>query len=256
MRTVRRTLSGLIVPVALLSAWQIAGANQMLPEYLPPPVRIGLAFIEFAQSGELLRQSSISLMRAVVGFLIGATAGVVLGLVTGSVRPIRDLLEPVIIALNPVPKIAFLPIFIIAFGIGHGSKFAIIAIATFFPVFVSTLQGMGSVPIRLIWAARSMGAGRMTVVLRVCFPFSLPVIFSGLRIGVALSFIVLFAAELMGSSTGLGYVITTAEYGLRFDLVLVAIIIIGILGFASDRLLLFVRRFVLPGTEANRGAGQ
>lgn len=254
MRALGRTLSGLIIPAAVLLIWQVAGTNQMLPDYLPPPIQIGRAFAEFAQSGELFRQSAISLMRAVVGFLIGATVGVILGLFGGSVRPVRDLLEPVIIALNPVPKIAFLPIFIIAFGMGHGSKFAIIAIATFFPAFVSTLEGMGSVPIRLIWSARSMGAGRMTVLFRVCLPASLPAIFSGLRIGVALSFIVLFAAELMGSNTGLGYVITTAEYGLRFDLVLVAIIVIGMLGFTSDRLLLFVRRVMLPGSGVKKGA--
>ncbi|MCY1295291.1 putative aliphatic sulfonates transport permease protein SsuC [compost metagenome] len=254
MRTFGSTLSGLIVPAALLVLWQLAGYEQMLPEYLPPPVQISRAFIEFAQSGELFRQSAVSLLRAAIGFLIGATAGVILGLIGGSVRPVRDLVEPIIIALNPVPKIAFLPIFIIAFGMGHGSKFAIIAIATFFPAFVATLEGMASVPIRLIWAAKSMGAGSLRVLFQVCLPASLPAVFSGLRIGVALSFIVLFAAELMGSNTGLGYVITTAEYGLRFDLVIVAIIVIGLLGFLSDRLLLYIRSLMLPGSVVKKGA--
>lgn len=253
MRMIMRNSLALVTPVALLMAWEIAGMSQGLPSYLPPPSRIGLAFINLAQSGELFAQSAASLYRAAIGFCIGVTTGVMVGLIAGYIRPVRDLLEPAIIALNPIPKVAFLPIFIIAFGMGHGSKFAIIAMATFFPAFVATLEGMESVPIRLVWVARSMGAGRLRLLFRVCLPASLPAIFSGLRIAVALSFIVLFAAELMGSNTGLGYLITTAEDGLRYDLVMVAIIVIGFLGFASDRLVLLVRRSFLRGQASGSG---
>lgn len=252
MNQMTRVALAFVVPAALLIGWEAAGMMQALPNYLPPPTQIGLAFVEISRSGELWQQSSTSLMRAAVGLALGAVTGIVLGLLTGSFRPLRDLVEPLIIALNPIPKIALLPIFVIAFGLGNGSKFAIIGAASFFPVYIAVVDGMTSIPIRLIWVSKSMGVGTLRLLLQVCLPAILPAIFSGLRIAAALSFIVLFAAELIGSKDGLGYLISTAESGLRFDLVFVAIIVIGALGFASDRLLLILRHFVLRGQSSTR----
>jgi ABC-type nitrate/sulfonate/bicarbonate transport system permease component len=247
MRRVARAVASLIAPSAILAVWEAAGRLDRLPDYLPPPSSIGKALVELIGSGEIFAQSGASLLRAALGFAIGAVVGVLLGLVAGSSRPVRDLLEPAIIALNPIPKIAFLPIFVIAFGLGHGSKIAVIALSVFFPVFVASLEGLMAVPQHLNWVARSMGAGAVRLFFRVGLPASLPSIFSGLRIGLALSFIVLFAAELMGGNSGLGYLITTAESGVRFDLMLAAIAVIAIFGFAADRALLRVRAAVLRG---------
>src|SRR5690349_10812560 len=180
MRAIARGAAGLVVPLAILLLWEAAGQLGRLPDYLPSPSGIGKALIELTRSGEIFTQSGASLLRAATGFAIGAAAGVLLGLVAGSTHYVRDLLEPAIIALNPIPKIAFLPIFVIAFGLGHGSKIAIIALSVFFPVFVASLDGILAVPRHLVWAARSMGAGTLRLFFRVGLPASLPSVFAGL----------------------------------------------------------------------------
>jgi ABC-type nitrate/sulfonate/bicarbonate transport system permease component len=252
MRGIARSTAGLIVPLVFIALWELAGQLQRLPEYLPPPSAIGQALLEVVRSGEIFHQAGASLLRVTAGFMAGAAAGVLLGLVAGTVHQVRDLVEPLFIALNPIPKIAFLPIFVIAFGLGHGSKIVIIALAVFFPVFIASLEGLATVPKHLTWVARSMGTGPVRLLMRVALPASLPQIFAGLRIGLALSFIVLFAAELMGGNSGLGYLITTAENGVRFDLMLAAIVVVALFGFVADRALLRVRARVLRGRLANR----
>src|SRR6185436_9911382 len=137
MRAIARAAAGLALPLAIFLAWEAAGRLGRLPDYLPAPSSIGAALVELTRTGEIFHQSAASLFRAAVGFAIGAAAGILLGLMAGSTRAVCDLLEPAIIALNPIPKIAFLPIFVIAFGLGHGSKIAIIALSVFFPVFVA-----------------------------------------------------------------------------------------------------------------------
>lgn len=256
MRAVTRVGVGLATPLALLVLWEVIGKTRGLPVYLPPPSAIGEALYEFTKSGEIFAQSGVSLFRAISGFLIGSAAGMVVGLIAGSIRALRDLVEPAIIILNPIPKVAFLPIFIVGFGLGHETKIAIIAFSSFFPVFVASLEGLLAVPKRLLWSARSMGAGPLRLFFRVSLPATLPAVFSGLRISLALSFIVLFAAELMGSNSGLGYIISVAESNLRFDLVLAAIAVIGFLGFAADRVMLTIRAKVLRGRGTGRNAGQ
>ncbi len=247
MRRGARIALSLVAPLAILVLWEAAGRVGRLPDYLPPPSSVAKGLVELTRTGEIFTQTGASLLRAIAGFAIGGAAGVLLGLVAGSSRLVRDLLEPAIVALNPIPKIAFLPIFVIVFGLGHGSKIAIIALSVFFPVFVASLEGLLRVPKHLIWVARSMGAGAFRLFVSVGLPASLPSIFSGLRIGLALSFIVLFAAELMGGNSGLGYLITTAESGVRFDLMLAAIAVIAIIGFAADRALLRARAALLRG---------
>lgn len=244
---------GLIVPLLLLALWEVIGDLNSLPEYLPPPSAIGGALYEFTRSGDLVTQSGVSLLRALAGFAGGAATGVFVGLIAGTLRPLRDLFEPPIIALNPVPKIAFLPIFMIALGLGHESKIAIIAFSAFFPAFLASLEGLLAVPRRLVWTARSMGAGTFRLFFRVSLPATLPTIFSGLRIALALSFIVLFAAELMGGDNGLGYVITLAGSGAQFDLMLAAIAVIAFLGFIFDRVLLRIRAALLKGRGLEHG---
>lgn len=244
---VARSAAGLIFPLLALALWEAFGDLGLLPDYLPPPSAIGGALWKIAASGELFTQSGVSLLRALAGFGVGATAGVIAGLCAGSVRAVRELLEPPILALNPVPKIAFLPVFTMTLGLGHESKIAIIAFSAFFPAFLASLDGLLAVPRRLVWSARSMGAGAARLFFRVSFPAALPSILSGLRIGLALSFIVLFAAELMGGDNGLGYVITLAGSGAQFDLMLAATAVIAFLGFFSDRALLRARAALLKG---------
>jgi ABC-type nitrate/sulfonate/bicarbonate transport system permease component len=146
-----------------------------------------------------------------------------------------------------VPKIAALPIVFAWFGLGNLSKIVIITVSVFYPLYIATVAGAKATPRALIWAARNMGAPTRMIILRVLSASALPQIFNGLRVGLALSFVVMFVAEMVSSSEGLGYLIVFADQNERFDLVYVAIITIGVIGFVADRVLLLVRNRLLVG---------
>lgn len=247
MDRLKTTGLGLIVPLLLIACWELVSILGGLPDYLPPPSAIGLALFEYTWNGKIFVHAGSSVFRVALGFGIGASVGIMVGVLAGNAPVIRHLIVPPIILLNPVPKIAFLPVFVIAFGLGHASKVAIIAVAVFFPTFLAGLEGVAAIPIRIIWSARSMGAGALRIFFRVSLPACLPSILSGLRIGLAISFIVLFTAELMGGDSGLGYIINLASAGAEFDLMMATVAVVALLGFLADRTLLVVRSAALRG---------
>lgn len=242
--------------LGLLVVWQVAGWLNALPSYLVSPSRILEQFFSMAFSGELWPHVEASLFRSVSGFVIGTTLGLLLGLLSGVLRWVETFWDPLISLTYPVPKVALLPVLLVWFGIGDTSKIVVIALACFYPVFLNAYYGARGVNERYIWAARMMGASSWQIFVKVIFPASLGSIFSGVRIALALSFVVLFSAELLGGKPGLGYLIVQAEQGLRFDIMYVAILSITLLGFAADRLLLWTRRKLLAGQElAEQGEG-
>ncbi len=160
---------------------------------------------------------------------------------------VRHFFDPLVSFLYSIPKIAFLPVFLLLFGLGHASKIAIIAFSGFFPVFIASRHAVLSVSPLLLWAARNMGARERTIFFRVIIPAAAPELFAGIRIGLAHAFVVLFAAELIGSKVGLGTIISYGEEWVRFDLMLAGIFCFAVLGFVSDRILLAVRSRLLKG---------
>jgi NitT/TauT family transport system permease protein/sulfonate transport system permease protein len=219
----------------------------MLPRYLSFPSAILAALWELAVTGELLVALAASLYRVSTGFVLGTVAGVVVGLGAGIVPGIRHFFDPLVSFLYSIPKIAFLPVFLLLFGLGHASKIAIIAFSGFFPVFVASRHAVLSVNKLLIWTAQNMGTPERKIFFRVVIPAAAPQLFSGVRIGLAHAFVVLFAAELIGSKVGLGTIISSGEEWVRFDLMFAGIVCFAVLGFVSDRILLAVRARVLKG---------
>jgi NitT/TauT family transport system permease protein/sulfonate transport system permease protein len=236
-----------IVPVLVLVAWEVFGRAGMLPRYLSAPSAILLALWELASTGELWPALAASLYRVSAGFVLGTSAGIIVGLGAGLIPGVRHFFDPLVSFLYAIPKVAFLPIFLLLFGLGHASKVSIIAFSCFFPVFIASRHAVLSVNKLLLWAAENMGTPRSTVFFRVVIPAAAPQLFAGVRIGLAHAFVVLFAAELIGSKVGLGNIITSAEEWVRFDLMFAGIVCFAVLGFASDRILLMVRARVLRG---------
>jgi ABC-type nitrate/sulfonate/bicarbonate transport system permease component len=236
-----------IVPVAILVLWEVFGRTGMLPRYLSVPSLILLALWEVAADGELVHAVLVSLYRLAIGFVLGVGAGVLVGLAAGLLPPVRHFFDPLVAFIYSIPKIAFLPIFLLLFGLGHASKISIIAFSCFFPVFVASRHAVLAISRLLIWAARNMGAASTTVFFRVVVPAAAPQLFAGVRIGLAHAFVILFAAELIGSQGGLGTLITEAEDAARFDLMFAGIVTFAVLGFAGDRMLMAVRRRALQG---------
>ena len=195
----------------------------------------------------MVKDAWASLVRSFSGFAIGSVIGIGLGLACSVARPLQAFFDPLVSMAYPVPKVALLPVVITWLGFGDASKIAIISLAVFFPTFINALYGSRGVNPRWVWSARNMGATRAQVFWRVIAPASLPHVFNGLRSGLALSFVVLFASEMVGAKNGLGNLIIKAEESMRFDLMYAAIFTIGLIGFASDRALLTLRRRLLAG---------
>ena len=235
--------AGLVV--GLLVVWQLA-ALRGLPDYVLSPVAIVQNFVAALGTSEIYIDAWASLLRAIPGFVIGTVAGVALGLAAGIWKSFDEMLSPLVFLSYPVPKIVMLPVFMLWFGIGDLSKVLIIALACFYPSFINAFYGARATPRILVWSARNMGASQAQIFRRVVLPGALPLIFAGMRVSLALSFIVMFATEMINARSGLGYLIRQAENGLRFDLMYVALLTIAILGYAGDRLLRFSREKLLP----------
>lgn len=247
MRIKPSLLLNLVVPVGVLVAWEVFGRLDVLPRYLSVPTLILAGLKEFAVSGELWPALGASLYRVVIGFALGTVSGIIAGLGAGLAPRVRNFFDPLVSFLFSIPKIAFLPVFLLLFGLGHASKIGIIAFSVFFPVFIASRHAVLSINPILLWAARNMGTPPRTIFFRVTIPAAAPELFVGIRIGLAHAFVVLFTAELIGSKTGLANLISYGEDWVRFDLMFAGIVCFAVLGFLSDRILMAVRRRVLRG---------
>ena len=233
----------------MLALWQIAAASGG-PAYLLGPAEIVRSFVAALGTPELYVHIAASLGRALPGFVLGSLLGIVLGLTAGVRRGFDETVSPLVFLSYPVPKIVLLPLFMLWFGIGDLSKILIIAFACFYPMYINAYYGARATPRILVWSARNMGASGAQVFRRVVLPAALPYLFAGLRVALALSFIVMFAAEMINARSGLGHLIRDAESSLRFDLMYVALLSIAILGYAGDRLLRYARSRALRWQEA------
>jgi len=227
--------------IAVLLVWQLA----RLPDYILSPLEIVRHFVQALGTAELYENIWASLARSLPGFAIGSFLGAALGLAAGTARWFDRMLSPAVFLTYPVPKIVMLPIFMIWFGIGDLSKVLIIALACFYPVFINAYYGVRQTRTILVWSALNMGATPARIFRRVVLPSAAPMIFAAMRVSLALSFIVMFAAEMINARSGLGHMIRTAENSLRFDLMYVSLVTIAILGYAGDRLVRLAHSRVL-----------
>ncbi len=251
-----RTVLGLVVPLVALAAWEARARLGGAPSYLIAPSVILATTWEMALSGELWQHTQASLLRTIGGYAIGGSAGIAMGLLAGIARPVERFYDPIVSLTYPVPKIVVLPILIAWLGAGDASKIAVITAAVFYPTFINALYGAKGVNKLYVWSARNMGAGPLRVFAKVILPASLPSVLTGLRIGLALAFIVTVAAEMQNSRSGLGHLIMAAEDSMRFDLMYAAIIAIALIGFAGDRLLVTLRRRALAGQAIGKEGAQ
>jgi len=237
----------LISPIGLLLLWQVllmAGIGDR--RFIPTPSDIAYRYWEMVVSGELAQHTIVTLYRVFSGFFIGSIPGIVVGLLMAMFRPVRIFVDPLIAALFPIPKIALMPLLLLAFGFGDASKIAVVAIAVFFPVIINTYSGAANIE-KIYWdVARNYGASQSVMFRRVVFFGALPMIFAGLRIAVAVSFIVLVAAEFVATKVGIGYLIWNSWELLQVDVMFVGIVTVGVLGLIATVLLQEIERKVIP----------
>jgi ABC-type nitrate/sulfonate/bicarbonate transport system permease component len=243
----RDRLLYLISPLGLLILWQLllmAGIGDR--RFIPAPTDIAVRFWALILNGELAMHTGVTLVRVFTGFVIGAIPGVAMGLLMAMFKPVRIFFDPLIAALFPIPKIALMPLLLLAFGFGDASKIALVAIAVFFPVIVNTYAGASNIE-KIYWdVAKNYGASQWVMFTRIVFFGALPMIFAGLRIALAVSFIVLVAAEFVATKSGLGYLIWNSWELLQVDIMFVGIVTIGILGLITSALFQEIERKVIP----------
>jgi ABC-type nitrate/sulfonate/bicarbonate transport system permease component len=220
-------------PIGLLVVWEILirlGFGDR--RFIPAPSDIAVRFWQLTLNGELAMHTAATLWRVAAGFVIGAVPAVAIGLLMA--------------ALMPIPKVALMPLLLLAFGFGDASKIALVATAVFFPVIVNTYAGAANID-RIYWdVARNYGASPYILFTRVVFFGALPLIFAGLRIALAVSFVVLVAAEFVASKTGIGYLIWNSWELLQVDYMFVGIVVIGILGLITSVAFQEIERKLIP----------
>nr|WP_246505419.1 ABC transporter permease [Microvirga antarctica] len=243
-----------MLPVIVALAWEAAvhfGFAQ--GRLVPPPSRIFATLSALAATGELWTHVSATLWRVLVGFVLGASAGIVLGALSGSSETTRRLLDPTLQALRAIPSIAWVPLFILWLGIFEASKVALIAIGVFFPVYLGITGAILSVDRKLVEVGRVFRLSRLKMARRILLPAVLPEALIALRSGLGLGFMFVVAAEIMGASEGLGYLLVDGQQMGRPDHILAAIIAFAILGKLADSLLVGATKPLVRWQDTARG---
>lgn len=235
-----RRLIGLFVVVAI---WYLATALGWVDvRFIPSPLTVLQTLYTWIfgagggdpYTGTWIRHAGSSTYRVLVGFAIAAIVGVVLGGLIGWFRLMSDLLDPIIQVLRPIPITSWVPFAVIFFGIRDGSAIFLIALGAFFPIVVNTAAGVVGTPKMLVRAARMLGIRPYMLLPRVVLPAALPFIFTGLRLGIGLAWVLVIVAEMLAVKSGLGFAMWDAYYFLRMDVIIAAMLSVGLLGFLSD----------------------
>jgi sulfonate transport system permease protein len=239
------TVLGLLWELSVWSGW----ANGRL---MPPPSRIGATLWDLARSGELAEHAAATLWRVAAGFGLGASVGTILGAASGANETVRRIMDPTLQALRAIPSIAWVPLFILWLGIFEASKVALIAVGVFFPVYLGVAAALGGVDRKIIEVGRVFRLSRFAMIRRVTLPAILPAWITALRTGLGLGFMFVVAAEFMGASEGLGYLLVDGQQLGRPDRILAAIITFAVLGKIADGILVIASRPLLVWQDVGR----
>jgi sulfonate transport system permease protein len=233
-----RAAIGLILPVGVALIWEaVVRLGYSNGRLVPPPTRIWQTLVELAQSGELSQHVSITLWRVIMGFGLGVAAGTLFGAVAGYWTLARRIMDPTLQALRAIPSIAWVPLFILWLGIFEASKVALIAVGVFFPVYLGIAGAILSVDRKLVEVGHVFRLSRVQLARRILLPAVLPEAVIALRSGLGLGFMFVVAAEFMGASEGLGYLLVDGQQMGKPDQILAAIIAFALLGKTADSLL-------------------
>lgn len=247
-------LRGLIFPVVLIAVWEAAGIYGFVSEtLLPRPSKIFMAFIDLWRNGNLLYHFQVSFLRAIAGFLIGGSLGLLAGLAVGFSNKVEHTLDPTMQMLRTIPTLAVIPLFILWFGFGEVSKVLLIAKGAFFPLYVNAFLGIRSVDGKMFEVAKVLQYSKWKQITNLIIPSALPNILLGLRLALGAAWLALVAAELMGSSEGIGYLITDARQFSQTTVVFVGIIIFAVFGKVSDSFVRLFERRLLKWQDSFKG---
>lgn len=238
-------LWGLLVPALALGGLEAAVAFGLVPARLmPPPSAILETFRELYDQG-LITHLAVSTARVLAGYALGVALAVPIGTLVGLNRRAESLLDPTFQALRAIPGLAWVPLLLLWLGIDEGPKVTLIAIGSFFPVYLGLIAGIRNVDRKLVEVGEMYGLGPVALVRRIFLPAALPSLFTGLRQGLSLAWMCLVAAELIAATQGIGYLLTDGREVSRPDIVIAAILMLALLGKLSDTLLKWLEQRAL-----------
>jgi sulfonate transport system permease protein len=238
LRRFARPALGLLLPVGLALGWEmVVWLGLSNGRLVPPPSKLFVTIVELAKSGELSRHIAATLTRVAAGFGLGVVAGTLLGAVSGYWSLMRRLLDPTVQALRAIPSIAWVPLFILWLGIFETSKIALIAVGVFFPVYLGVMGAILSVDRKIVEVGRTFRLSGPAMIRRILLPAVLPAYVVSLRVGLGLGWMFVVAAEFMGASEGLGYLLIDGQQLGKPAQILAAIVIFAILGKTTDWLI-------------------
>ncbi len=253
-------------PVAVFAAWQACAQIGLIRRgMLPAPTDVAAVWFDLITgatdaaarySGTWFAHAIASIWRVFAGFAWGSVLGIVAGLAVGLSRIMERMLDPTIQVLRNVPVTAWVPLALVFFGIGDAPAVFLIGLGAFFPAAVNTTHGVRQLNTTLIKAARMMGADERELVIRVIVPGALPSIMTGMRLSMGIAWVLVVVAEILAVRSGLGYLLNDAYLFYRNDVVIAAMLSIGLLGFASDRLIVLVRNHLLEWNRLETFSGQ
>ena len=226
-----------VIPVIVaILIWEgISRLPSMNQDLFPRMSKVFVTMFNLFKTGDLVRDILWSTMRAIIGFAAGSALGIGVGVLTGRFNAFDVSITPLMQVFRSIPPLALVPLTIVWFGLGELSKIFLVTWAVFFRVWVNTYIGVSTVDQTYIWAAKSLGADDRAILKDVVIPSALPFIVAGMRVGVAMAFLNLVAAEMAGARVGLGFREQFAHLVFRLDMMIVAIIWLGILGAGADR---------------------
>jgi NitT/TauT family transport system permease protein len=246
MSSARRVVIFYMPIFAALALWELASLAGLLdPSLFPSLNDVLIAFVRLSEHGHLLQNAEISLFRQSSGFFLAAFLGILAGMLMAESRIARNILEPLLRATFPLPKSALIPLFILWLGLGDQTKVAAVFLGCLLPIVVTTFNAARGINKQLVWSAWSLGTPKWVIPWKVVLPAALPEVMSGLRIALALSFTLMVSAEFLIGQRGLGFLIGTLGEDGDYAGMFAAVLAVTLLGFAADRLFLFINDRVL-----------
>jgi NitT/TauT family transport system permease protein len=243
----RDRLLNVLSPLALLAVWELcARFGAIDTRFFPAPSSVMSALVEMLRSGELVTHTAISMERLAYGTLVGAVPALILGIAMGLNRPVRALFDPLIAATYPVPKSAILPLALLIFGLGEGSKIFMVAIGVFFPLVINTTTGVLEINKIYLDVGRNFKANRWNTFWTIALPGALPVIMTGFKLGIGIGLVLIAVAEMVGAKSGLGYLVWSAWSTFAVEQMYVGLFVIAVIGFLITLGLNELERVIIP----------
>ena len=243
----RERILGIASPIALLVVWELAARAHLIDtRFFPAPSSVIAVLIEMLRSGELVTNTLVSLRRLALGTLVGGVPALVLGVAMGINRWVRAVVDPLVAATYPIPKSAILPLALLIFGLGEGSKIFMVAIGVFFPVVINATTGVLEINRIYLDVGRNYKANRWNTFWTIALPGALPVIMTGFKLGIGIGLVLIAVAEMVGAKSGLGYLIWSAWSTFAVEQMYVGLFMIAIIGFVLTLALNELERFIIP----------